>query len=50
MTEIKRNSEVQHLVNTVDESELPNQALIVFAGSSKRHMLHYPDGRLCIFC
>ena len=50
MTEINRNSKVQHLVNMVDESELSNQAITVFAWSSKRHMvLHYADGRLCIF-
>ena len=49
MTEINRNSKVQHLVNMVDESELSNQAITVFAWSSKRHMvLHYADGRLCI--
>ena len=51
MTKIHRNSKVQHLVNTVDESELPNQAITVVAWSSKRHVvLPYAEGRLCIFC
>ena len=40
---------MQCLVNTVDESELPSQAVTVFAWSSKKHvLLHYPDGRLCV--
>ena len=44
-------SKVQCLVNTVDESELPSQAVTVFAWSSKKHaVLRYPDGRLCVFC
>ena len=31
----------------VDESELPTQAVTVFAWSSKKHVvLGYPDGRL----
>ena len=39
------------LVNTADESELPSQAVTVFAWSSKKHaVLYYPDGILCIFC
>ena len=34
-----------------DESELPSQAVTVFAWSSKKQVvLHYPDGRLCTFC
>ena len=34
-----------------DESEIPGQALIVFAWSSKKHVvLCYPDGRLWVFC
>ena len=42
---------LQYLVNTTDESVLPSQAIIVFAWSSKKHVvLHYHDGRLCIFC
>ena len=42
---------MQCLVNTVGESELPSQALTLFAWSSKKHVvLHYPDGRLCVFC
>ena len=50
-TEIKGTPKVQRLVNTVDESELPSQAVTVFAWSSKKHaILHYPDGRLCVFC
>ena len=36
---------MQRLVNTADESELPSQAVTVFAWSSKKHMvLQYPDG------
>ena len=39
------------LLNMVTKSELLSQAVIVFAWSSKKHMLlHYPDWRLCIFC
>ena len=34
MTEINGNPKVQYLVNMVDESELPSQAVIVFARSS----------------
>ena len=42
---------VQCLENMVDESELPSQAVTVFAWSSKKHeVLYYPDGRLCTFC
>ena len=34
-------------MNMVDESELPTQAVTVFAWSSKkRAVLDYPDGRL----
>ena len=34
-----------------DESELPSQAVTVFAWSSKKHaVLRYPHGRLCILC
>ena len=41
---------LQYLVNTTDESVLPSQAIIVFVWSSKKHVvLHYHDGRLCIF-
>ena len=37
-------------MNTADELELPNQAVTVFAWSSKKHaVLRYPDGRLCVF-
>ena len=37
--------------DTLDESELPRQAVTVSAWSSKKHsVLHYPNGRLCIFC
>ena len=39
------------LVNMVDESELPSQAVTIFALSPKETVvLSYPDGRLCIFC
>ena len=49
MTEINRNPKMQCLVNRADESELPSQAVTVFAGSSKKHaVLHYPDG-ICVF-
>ena len=42
---------LQNLVNTMEESVLPSQAIIVFAWSAKKHVvLHYHDGRLCIFC
>ena len=42
---------VQCLVNTADESELPSQAVTVFAWSSKKHVvLHYSDERVCVFC
>ena len=42
---------VQCLMNMADESELPSQAGRVFAWSPKKHViLHYPVGRLCIFC
>ena len=43
---------MQCLVNTVDESELNNQAVvIVFAWSSKKQVvLHYPEGGLCVSC
>ena len=34
-TEIHRNLQVQCIVNTVDESELPSQPITVFAWSSK---------------
>ena len=38
-------------MNTADESELPSQAVTVFAWSSKKHVvLCYPVGRLCVFC
>ena len=48
-TEINGNPKVQCLVNTVDESELPSQALTVFAWSPKRHaVLSYPDGHSCL--
>ena len=47
----KWKSEGAILVNTVDESELPSQSVTVFAWSSKKHaVLHYPDGRFCVFC
>ena len=50
-TEINGNPKVPCLVNMVDESELPSQAVTVFAWSSKKHVvLCYPDGRLCVFC
>ena len=50
-TKINGNPKVQSLVNTADELELPSQAVTVFAGSSKKHvLLRYPDGRLCVFC
>ena len=36
-------------MNTAGESELPSQAVTVFAQSSKKHaVLSYPDGRLCV--
>ena len=36
---------VQCLVNMANESELPSQAITVFAWSSKQHaVLHYPNG------
>ena len=42
---------MQCLVNTVDESELSSQAVIVFVWSSMEHVvLSYPDGKLCVFC
>ena len=42
---------MQQLVNMVDESELPSQAVTLFAGLIKKHaVLCYLDGRLCIFC
>ena len=42
---------MQCLVNMADESELPSQAVTVFAWSSQKHaVVHYPDGRLCVFC
>ena len=50
-TKINEYLKVQWLVNTADESELPRQAVTVFAWSSKKHaVLPYPDERLCIFC
>ena len=50
-TEINGHLMVQCPVNMVDESELPSQAAIVFAWSSKKHeVLYYPDGRLCTVC
>ena len=40
---------MQCLVNTGDESDLPRQAVTVFAWQSKKRSdLHYLDGR-CIF-
>ena len=49
-TEIHGNPKVHSLVNTVNESELPSQAVTVFAWSSNKHaVLHYPDGRLYVF-
>ena len=42
---------MQCLAISVDKSELPTQAVIAFAWSSKKHVvLHCPDRRLCIFC
>ena len=42
---------MQYLLNMADESELPSQAVTVFAWSSNKHaVLRYPDERLCIFC
>ena len=42
---------MQCLVNTVEEAELPSQAVTGFSWSSKQHaVLCYPDGRLCVFC
>ena len=33
-------------MNMADESELPSQAVTIFAWPSKKHaVLHYPDGR-----
>ena len=50
-TKINEYLKVQWLVNTADESELPRQAVTVFAWSSKKHaVLHYPDGGLWVFC
>ena len=50
-TKINGNPKVQCLMNTADESELPSQAVPVFAWSSKKQaVLLYPDGRLCVFC
>ena len=41
---INGNLKVQYLVNTADESELPRQAVTVFAWSSEKHMVfYYPD-------
>ena len=38
-------------LSTPDESELPSQAVTVFAWSTRKHaVLCYPDGRLCTFC
>ena len=49
-TKINGNLKVQCLVNMAGESELPNQAVTVFALSSRKHaVLCYPDGRLCVF-
>ena len=42
---------MQCLVNMIEDSELPSQAVTVFAWSSKKHaILHYLDERLCILC
>ena len=42
---------MQCLVTVADASGLPSQAVTVFAWSSKKHaVLHYPDGRLWVFC
>ena len=50
-TKINEHQKVQRLVNTADESELPSQAVTIFAWSSKKHaVLCHPDGRLCVFC
>ena len=38
-TKISENLKVQCLVTVVDESELPSQAVTVFACSSKKHGL-----------
>ena len=39
---------MQCLANTADESELTSQNVMVFACSSKKHVvLPYPSGRLC---
>ena len=45
------NTKLKCLMNTGNESELPNQTVTVFAWSLKKHaVLCSPDGRLCIFC
>lgn len=50
-TETDRNLKVQHLVNTMDESERLRQDVTLFPWSSNKHVvLCYPDRRLCIFC
>ena len=47
--EYSSNPNVQGLVSMADESELPSQAVTVFAWSLKKHaVLHYPNGRLCV--
>ena len=45
------NKKVQCLVNIADKSKPSCQTATVFAWSSKKHVvLHYPDGRLYVFC
>ena len=47
---MKGHPKQQCLVNMADESELPSQDITVFALVIKHAILHYPDGRLCVFC
>ena len=56
-TKINGLPKVQCLVNTVNKSKVPNQAVTVFAWASKKgykkvnkEVLCYPDGRLRTFC
>ena len=49
-TKINGYPKVQHLVNMVNESEVSNHAVTIFAWSSKKHVvLDYPSGILCVF-
>ena len=50
-TKINGTLKAQCLVNIVDKSELSSQVVTISAWLSEKHaVLHYPDGRPCMFC